>query len=293
MFTRSHVSMILLGVFLLTSPAFAGEDTQSIPGYRQGREFTVDGNRVWLCLPESSPEPIPLVVWSGGAGSRGYDTRAATLLVEAFSKGDFHPAVMTAEYGNHISPAADGGAGLLAAVDYASENYKTSRRIMLAGFSRGGQFTHRFVLHAAPDRVLAAVPCNPGAWTLPEGGALVRNRKTKEMGTLPAEAKRTGDEKAYTDDAWKASLAPGVQAASSVPFLVICTRDDTTRLPLAKAWVKASTAAGYTVQSDFSIKGGHRVTGELIARVVDFLTNIHADSKRAVAPPEPKSTEGE
>lgn len=158
------------------------------------------------------PNEIPLVVFSAGAGSQGMDTRNRIhMLARAFAERDIRPAILTTRYANHISPGADKGVQLIEAIDAAAEQYNTSRRFFLTGFSRGGQFTQRFVFHAAPERVFAAVPCNPGSWTMPQGGNLHRSDNEHGMDTHPLGTPMPDDAEGWSEAQWDASLQPALQ----------------------------------------------------------------------------------
>jgi len=50
--------------------------------------------------------------------------------------------------------------------------FRLHQKILLTGYSRGGQFTHRFALRN-PDLVKACAPFASGTWTTPDGKLLI------------------------------------------------------------------------------------------------------------------------
>ena len=123
--------------------------------------------------------------------------------------------------------------------------------MLLAGYSRGAQFAHRFAL-ALPAQVEAVAPLASGTWTTPDGRLLV-----EELGEIP-------DARAFLSNAANASTIPprlkdlfdpkvaavadakAATGAEKVPFLVMCGTLDP-RLPIAKGFVRTLEGLGYRV----------------------------------------------
>ena len=65
-------------------------------------------------------------------------------------------------------PAGADGQFLKVLLNQLRKTYFLHPRILLTGYSRGAQFSHRFALRK-PDLVAACAPFASGAWTTPDG----------------------------------------------------------------------------------------------------------------------------
>ena len=65
-------------------------------------------------------------------------------------------------------PTLGEGEFLEAIVKAMRADYRLKSKILLAGYSRGAQFAHRFAL-AHPEVVEAVAPLASGTWTTPDG----------------------------------------------------------------------------------------------------------------------------
>lgn len=131
------------------------------------------------------------------------------------------------------------------------KEYPLEPRMFLTGYSRGGQFAHRFAL-TFPDQIGAVAPLASGTWTTPDGRFLVeeigevRNPRTflsnpTNASTIPARLKDLFEPRvAGVADAKAAS------GAENIPFLVMCGTLDP-RLPIAKEFVRSLEALRYQV----------------------------------------------
>ena len=272
---RLRFTICWLALLALPYGLAADESTEPkpvAPGYQPLLELELAGHKAALILPEDAsafPGPIPLVVFSGGAGSGGYRPQNAIILAQAFSEMPLQPAILTSRYRHHISPGADGGVGLLEAVDAAAEQFGTSRGFFLTGSSRGAQFTHRFVFHAAPQRVFAAATCNAGGYSLPQGGTLGRQASHKVGDPRP------DNRRDWSHEDWAAHLQPALPEARTVPFLVLCTTGDTSRLPIAIEFAQHLKEQGWEhLETSFDIPGGHSFRAGPAERVAQFFTEM-------------------
>lgn len=129
--------------------------------------------------------------------------------------------------------------------------YSIRPKILLTGYSRGGQFAHRFAL-AHPEKVEAVAPFAAGTWTTPDGRFLaeglgeVRDPRTflanaDNASALPARLRDLFDPKVAAVAASQAATG-----ARSIPFLVMCGTVDP-RLSIAKEFVRSLEALGYSV----------------------------------------------
>lgn len=134
-------------------------------------------------------------------------------------------------------------------------DYRLKPKILLTGYSRGGQFAHRFAL-AHPEVVEAVAPLASGTWTTPDGRFLVEEigevrdpqtflAKTENAATVPERLRNLFEPRVAAVAGSKA--APGSQ---HIPFLVMCGTLDP-RLPIAKEFVRRLEALGYQVEVEW------------------------------------------
>jgi poly(3-hydroxybutyrate) depolymerase len=82
------------------------------------------------------------------------------------------PSFSNDDYNASRFPSLGEGEFLDAVLKEVRSGYTIRPRIFLTGYSRGGQFSHRYAL-AHPDRVAAVAPIASGTWTTPDGRFLV------------------------------------------------------------------------------------------------------------------------
>jgi pimeloyl-ACP methyl ester carboxylesterase len=129
--------------------------------------------------------------------------------------------------------------------------YSLRPKILLTGYSRGGQFAHRYAL-AHPETVEAVAPFAAGTWTTPDGHFLaeglgeVRDPRTffsnaENASSLPERLRDLFDPKVAAVAASQAATG-----ARSIPFLVMCGTLDP-RLAIAQEFVRNLQTLGYNV----------------------------------------------
>ena len=134
-------------------------------------------------------------------------------------------------------------------------DYRLKAKILLTGYSRGGQFAHRFAL-AQPDMVEAVAPLASGTWTTPDGRFLVEEigevrtpqtflAKIENAATVPERLRNLFEPRVAAVAASKAA-----SGAQLIPFLVMCGTLDP-RLPIAKEFVLRLEALGYQVEAEW------------------------------------------
>jgi pimeloyl-ACP methyl ester carboxylesterase len=123
--------------------------------------------------------------------------------------------------------------------------------MLLTGYSRGGQFAHRFAL-TFPDQIEAVAPLASGTWTTPDGRFLVEEigevRSPRAFLSNPANASTIP---ARLKDLFEPRVAAIVDSkatagAQNIPFLVMCGTLDP-RLPIAKEFVRSLDTLAYRV----------------------------------------------
>jgi pimeloyl-ACP methyl ester carboxylesterase len=131
------------------------------------------------------------------------------------------------------------------------KDYRLRAKILLAGYSRGAQFAHRFAL-AFPGEVEAVAPLASGTWTTPEGRFLVEEiGEIKNARNFLSDASNATTIPARLHDLFNPEIAAvadskAAAGAQNVPFLVMCGTLDP-RLPIAKEFVRSLEAQGYRV----------------------------------------------
>ncbi|MEL7237296.1 MAG: hypothetical protein AAGK78_00420, partial [Planctomycetota bacterium] len=102
---------------------------------------------------------------TGGSGEEGFDEFAAQ--VEQAFDHDVLLVAPTFDVPYHfLLPAAD--EALLQHLRHISKRLALHERLLITGFSGGGQFAHRFALQH-PEHVHACAPLAAGSWTSPGG----------------------------------------------------------------------------------------------------------------------------
>ena len=207
------------------------------------------------------------------------------------------PSFRNDDYNASRFPNLGEGEFLDALLVEVRREFTLRQKIFLTGYSRGGQFAHRYAL-AHPERIAAVAPLASGSWTTPDGRLLV-----EEIGEVR-------DARAFLADSTNASKVPdrfrdlfqprvaaaavtrAVEGARDVPFLVMCGTLDP-RLPIAQEFARSLQSLGYQVSVDWprtphgcpdpSCWMEHRVEFEkYLRRTVDFFRDV---AQRTAGPP--------
>ena len=194
----------------------------------------------------------PLVVVGGVSGRNYLSTGIAQRVAESgFDAIVISPSLPAADLNAIRFPILGQGEFLQDVMRDARKEYSLQPKMLLTGYSRGGQFAHRFAL-ALPEQVAAVAPLASGTWTTPDGTFLVeetgevRNPRMflsnpANASTIPARLKDLFDPRVISVADSKAAAG-----AKNVPFLVMCGTLDP-RLPIAKEFVRRLEALGYQV----------------------------------------------
>jgi hypothetical protein len=150
-------------------------------------------------------------------------------------------------------PILGEGAFLKHILDKIHSQYRLQSKILLTGYSRGAQFTHRFALWN-PAIVQACAPLSAGSWTTPDGrflmfsiGEVINSElflaSPKNSKDLPASQKSLFEYRVA-----KVAGRPASPGARSVPFLVMCGILDE-RFEMAKEFARTLDSLGYTTKT--------------------------------------------
>lgn len=199
-----------------------------------------------------------LLVAVGGTNGRTFFL--ATGISRAVAQAGFNAIVVSPSSPNDDVnairfPALGEGAFIEEVMKALRTDYHLKPKILLTGYSRGGQFAHRFAL-AHPEVVEAVAPFASGTWTTPDGRFLV-----EELGEVR-------DPRKFLAKAENASAAPdrlrnlfnprvagvadskAVTGSHRIPFLVMCGTFDP-RLPIAKEFVRSLEDLQYRVEVEW------------------------------------------
>lgn len=180
--TMSKKSIIFFIVFVITAywlPARALEKIKMVEPVRYSFEFNGLEREYYVWLPrnfDNSKTYWALVVAHGGgnvnSGLNFWMIRPmwryahelgleAIIVSPTFDKSDAdlqrYP-IIEGQFLNEILDRVEG-------------QYNLFPKILLTGYSRGGQFSHRFALWY-PDKIKACAPFAAGSWTTPDGRLL-------------------------------------------------------------------------------------------------------------------------
>ncbi|MDE0101035.1 MAG: hypothetical protein OXN89_01525 [Bryobacterales bacterium] len=152
-------------------------------------------------------------------------------------------------------PSLGEGEFLKAVITDVRLKRKLREMILLTGYSRGGQFSHRFALQN-PDLVFACAPQAAGSWTTPDGRFLMEGRGEVSN---PAQVLASMD-LSELQERWRANFSPQAvapvaglrakQGAARIPFHVMCGKLDT-RYPIAMDFATSLRELGYEVTTEW------------------------------------------
>lgn len=189
--------------------------------------------------------------------------------------------LVTPSFNNDVStwfPALGEGDVFLAMIEKLRTTYLLYPKILLAGFSGGGNFVHRFT-HQHAALVLACAAQSAGSWTTPDGRFLVkglgevRDARTLASGQPISESSRPGREQYLNNDAARAGTRKLPPDTLRVPFLVMCGTRDTERIDNAREFARSLAAHGFPVETGWP-EAGHTLTMDFIRRTVQFFGGL-------------------
>jgi poly(3-hydroxybutyrate) depolymerase len=200
-----------------------------------------------------------LLVVMGGTNGRAFFL--ANGISRVVGEAGFDAIVVSPSFPNDYDvnlirfPALGEGAFLEEVIKALRTDYRLKPKILLTGYSRGGQFAHRFAL-AYPGVVEAVAPFASGTWTTPGGRFLV-----EELGEVrdPRKFLAKAENASTVPDRLRDLFNPKVAAVADskavtgshrIPFLVMCGTLDP-RLPIAKEFVRSLEDLRYRVEVEW------------------------------------------
>jgi len=254
-FTFVYLAIILAGLV----PELYAQEASPIPirnvitfngverEYFTQKPDNFDSNkRYWLVV----------VVHGGGGNGRSYwlakgiHTALADIGLDAlvvspsFSNTDFHAS----RY-----PGLGEGDFLKLVLKELHSEFKLHKKILLTGYSRGGQFTHRFAFQN-PKLVKACASFSAGTWTTPDGKLLIPPAHEIEdpESFLSTESNASMVPERYGDmfepRVAKVAGVQAVKGSKRIPFLIMCGTLDP-RIEISRKFANSLAVYGFRVQA--------------------------------------------
>ena len=165
------------------------------------------------------------------------------------------PSFSNDDYNASRFPSLGEGEFLDEVLKEARSVYALRPRIFLTGYSRGGQFSHRYAL-AHPERVAAVAPIASGTWTTPDGRFLLEGLgEITDVRAFLADSTNASRLPENLRDLFQPRVVPVAQSkaatdARNVPYLVMCGTLDP-RLPIAQEFARSLQSLGYQVSVEW------------------------------------------
>ena len=283
---------VVASILALVPPSpLSAQGTSTADPIRRTISFNGLEREYFLFLPrdfDRSKTYWPLVVVHGG-GQRGRTAFPnASVARIAFSSG-LEAIVISPSFSNEDTNASRFGSlgedrFLDTVLEAVRKEYVLRPKLLLTGYSRGGQFTHRYAM-AHPEQVAAVAPLASGTWTTPDGRFLVeesgevRNARavladTTNASKIPARLRDLFDRRVAEVAETKAA-----NGARAVPFLVMCGTLDP-RLPIAQEFARSLQSLGYQVSVDWP-RTPHTCAGDAACQA-EYGTEFEKYSRRVV-----------
>jgi pimeloyl-ACP methyl ester carboxylesterase len=231
----------------------------------------------------------PLVVVHG-AGQHGRIPYPNAALARFVAESELEAIVISPSFPNDDNnasrfPSLREGEFLDDVLKDVRREYALRPKVLLTGYSRGGQFSHRYAF-AHPERVAAVAPLASGTWTTPDGRFLVEEvGEIRNARDFLADTTNASRLPARLRDLFSARIAAVAETraatgAREVPFLVMTGTLDP-RLPIAQEFARSLQSLGYQVSvewprtphgcSDMACWAEYRAEWEkYLRRTVDF-----------------------
>lgn len=200
-----------------------------------------------------------MVVVHGGVGGARTNSRAIAMRrladEQRFPAIVISPEFITKDKQVSRFPVLGEADFLKAVLKDVRKDYKLRPKILLMGYSMGGQFAHRFTF-ANPGLVQACAALAAGSWSTPDGRLLIETYgEVKDPGSFLASKRNAAKVPERLHNLFETRTAgiaglPATKGANKVPFLVMCGTLDP-RLSIAKAFVAILKKAGFTVGSEW------------------------------------------
>jgi pimeloyl-ACP methyl ester carboxylesterase len=259
--TKMKCSFIFLFVFGITFLTFYKSGKSNEP-VRQKIYFKESEREYFILKPQDfDPEKkywlIVVVHGGGGNGSTFFMTEAVR--AEADKQGlqtiVIAPSFSNTDFLASRFPELGEGEFLKQVLKNVYGKFNLHKKILLTGYSRGGQFTHRFAL-LNPEYVKACAPFAAGTWTTPDGRLLIDSYgEVGNLETFLLSENISNDIPERLHNLFQPRVAEvaGIKAkieSKKIPFLVMCGTLDT-RYEIAREFAGSLKSGGYKVQTQW------------------------------------------
>ena len=226
---------------------------------RKSIAFGATEREYYIRLPSnfSAGETYWLMIVAHGVGSDGESFFLAKDAREAADELGLNAIVVSPTFSDDTPtksfPVLGEGEFVRSIITELSQSYRVEPKILVTGYSGGGQFAHRFCFQN-PDLVAACAPFSPSNWSTPTGVLMIEglgeiespnsflsNAENEEL--LPERRRYLFDDRVA-----RVAGSAAAESAQNVPFLVMCGSLDP-RLFLAREFARSLEESGYSVET--------------------------------------------
>ena len=201
---------------------------------------------------------LMVIVHGGGGNGRTYFLTRGIREVLKDTKLDV--IIVTPSFSNTDGlasrfPVLGEGDFLKKIINEVHGNFKLHPKILLTGYSRGGQFTHRFAFNN-PELVKACATFAAGTWTTPDGNFLIEpvGKVSDPLSYLSIENNKYNVPERlhnlFTPRVGKVAGLKAKEEVKQVPFLVMCGSLDT-RFKITQEFALSLKEHGFNVETSW------------------------------------------
>lgn len=241
---------------------YRADANHSFEPLRRTLEFRGHEREYFVALPRNyDPGETywPLVFVHGGGGNARRNRKGMAIRTIADAMGlpavVILPRFITEDKQVSRFPLLGEGAFLREVIRDVRSEFSLHRKMLLGGYSMGGQFSHRFAFFN-PDMVQACASLAAGTWSTPDGRLLIEGygevQDPRSFLTCRENAGRVPERLQDLFDPRTAEVAalPAVDGAEKVPFLVMCGTLDP-RISIAREFASRLRDSGFEVETEW------------------------------------------
>lgn len=201
----------------------------------------------------------PLVFVHGGGGNARRNRKGMAIRKIADELGlpavVILPRFITEDKQLSRFPLLGEGAFLREVLGDVCSEFSLHGKMLLGGYSMGGQFSHRFAFFN-PDMVQACASLAAGTWSTPAGRLLIEGYgEVEDPGSFLTDRENAGRVPGRLRDLFDTRTAevaalPAADGAEKVPFLVMCGTLDP-RLSIARGFASRLRESGFEVETEW------------------------------------------
>jgi poly(3-hydroxybutyrate) depolymerase len=282
---RDSATFLLLGTLAAVPSTATAQSTRDARTPEPQRQTIVSGGEereYFVRLPAAfdSGRQYWLMIVVHGAGGSGKDANLGRYW-SPIQEAGINAILVTPSFKNDMTtwfPSLGEGDVLIQMIDRLRTTYPLFPKILIAGFSGGANFVHRFTFEHA-SMVSAAVAYAAGSWTTPDGRFLVkglgevRDARTFANGQPIPTSMLPGREHYLNEVAVTTGIRRLPPGTPPVPFLVMCGTRDVERIDNAKAFARSLSDHGFPLETDWP-DASHELTPDVIQRTIKFFQRV-------------------